>query len=476
MSGPSRATVRNAAPSPRTHATVTVRVTLPNDTDGRLDGVDVQLVDTPHHSTTGSNGSVTFDSVRAGYHVLRCRRAGMGPSDGSSSVVQEGNAGGVVRILPQSELPQGSGSNVITVFMDFRHPIVHVHVAHDSTQAPVEGAHVRVTGTAGGSTNANGDHLSPSVPYHRLTVEVWHDNLAPRIGRNGRFTAVVEPRPGGAGDGALPHSRDLHLNVQMSNVAVPIPPAATHPVRVWIDGGATPISVDNDPRLPAPGAGDTPSGQDGWDMRLFHGTNSTTAALVQLLQNAVRPAYVVNAGQAIGQHQITRLAIVAHGSDGVMDIQQLAVGQALGFTPVESSSLTPARMSVYRSDLVALGRFLAADSIVYLCSCRLARTSRGEELLKELSLLWPSTRVVGLRSFGSVCVTSTLPRRRPGATGEFPGMRDSRHSGSVQLANQDSNNPPIWNDLSVLPWFSESSPRATIALDGNIVRRGDNLL
>ncbi|MGC4065218.1 MAG: hypothetical protein QM784_11340 [Polyangiaceae bacterium] len=210
-------------------------------------------------------------------------------------------------------------------------------------------------------------------------------------------------------------------------------------------------------------------------MRLFHGTNSTVGDLIHVLERAVRPNHVANPGQVIGDHQITRLAIVAHGSDGVMDIEQRAVGQALGFAPAEAQSLTLSRLGLYQRDLTRLGRFLSANCVVYLCSCRLARTTKGEELLKALSLLWPSTRVVGLRSYGSVCTSATVPRRRPGAAGEFPGMRDSNYSGQVESVNRESNNPQFWNDLSKLPWFSESSPRATIALDGNIIRRGDNL-
>ena len=477
MAGPQTYTLRNQTETPQTHAKVSVTVTLPNDdTDsGHLETVDVRFVDSKHHGVTGSGGTVQFaESVRAGYYLLRCRRPGFGPSDGSVTV-HEGPAGGVVRVLSESELPSGVVVNSFRVTMAYRDPRIHVHVVQNAApQGPVPNAHVSVIGLANGDTDANGDWVSDSVSYQRRTVEVWHDSLVPISARNGRFHAVVESRIGGAGTGSLPESRDIHLTVRMAAIAASTPPVATSPVRLWVDGGATPISVDDDPRLSVPGGGDTQSGQDGWDMRLLHGTNSSTSALTQLLQSARRPAHMALAGQPIGEHQITRLALVAHGSDGIMDIQQQCVSSTFGVVPDENQSLTLSRISSYRIDLEALGRFLAADSVVYLCACRLALSQKGEELLKALSLLWPTTKVVGLRTFGSICTASALPRKRPGASGTFPGVRDSRHAGEPSMAGADSNNPPIWANLDILPWFSENSLHATVALDGNIIRRGNS--
>ena len=176
----------------------------------------------------------------------------------------------------------------------------------------------------------------------------------------------------------------------------------------------------------------------------------------------------------IQPHQLSRLAICAHGFPDVIDVDQTTTG-SFGSQPDENTSLTPDRIGHYRRALEAIGSALAKDATVILACCLVANT---ETLLTHMSLSWPTVTIVGLRTVGL-----THPKQRVDSRGGnpdvFPGIRDS------PFETLSKNLPPAavleretavfnaWSDLGRLPWLSESSPHATLVRNGSIIKRGN---
>jgi hypothetical protein len=177
-------------------------------------------------------------------------------------------------------------------------------------------------------------------------------------------------------------------------------------------------------------------------------------------------------GGPIGQHQIKRLAFVAHGAPGISDVDQKAVSGGFGVAqPAPNTSLTLARLNSYDFAIAHIKKAMHEDGILYFASCTMAEDPAGEALLCALSRVWPTIRVVGSRSILSI-TTSNL-HDKPGTGQMFAGLRDTPFRLGGVGATQMCNDLSQWNNLAGLPWFSENSPHATVALDGNIIRRGN---
>jgi hypothetical protein len=211
--------------------------------------------------------------------------------------------------------------------------------------------------------------------------------------------------------------------------------------------------------------------QDGWDVGVNYGLGP---GALRALTNKIAPgtfalpSYV--GGGVMQAHQIKRLAIVAHGAPGIMDVDQESSGGFGVHVPVEAKSLSVPRLSVYSREIADLADLLDRDSVVLLAACNVGDSTAGENLLKQLSDKWPSTKVVGIRSLGAVPVGNI----KPGLHAMFAGLRDTRYQNGNAAPNEvrDYDDPTICADLVRLPWMSENSPHATVALDGNVIRRG----
>jgi hypothetical protein len=415
-----------------------------------------------------------------GKYKLRVSKAGFGPA--TSPVVREGPFEQDVTLLPVQSLPGSTTTNAIQVQMALRNPriIVHVFLADPFNPLTVlPDADVEVIGTVKGKSDSNGTLVSPEVPFGRIGINVGKDGFEANRRESPTWFQEVEPRPGGAlisGTQQLPN-RDLELRVELIKAgglrSVQLAPRHPKPIAVWADGGATPHTVDPDPRLPSPGAGDTPQGQDGWDLGIstFGIAPAAFRGLAKQLTDGTinLPAYL--GGGVLGAHQIKRLAIVAHGAPGIMDVDQNEVGQGFGArVPAAGVSLTLARIPNYTQELDMIGETLDREGVVYLVACNLADGPDGEDLLKALSDRWPTTKIVAIRSLGAV----PLGVAKNSGT-MFAGLRDTNYMNAARSpgVTRDYEKPAICNDLTALPWISETSPHATVALDGSIIRRGD---
>src|SRR5690606_14026599 len=112
----------------------------------------------------------------------------------------------------------------------------------------------------------------------------------------------------------------------MAGQSPAVPPRRFHfnPIALWAAGRHTPARFgDNDGRLPEAGRGDTPEGQDGWDVALDFANFRHLAELLGegkfLLPSHVCRNHWFDCG-SVEPHQIRRLAISAHGGPGVVDV------------------------------------------------------------------------------------------------------------------------------------------------------------
>lgn len=213
---------------------------------------------------------------------------------------------------------------------------------------------------------------------------------------------------------------------------------------IWAFSKNVPLSVCADARLLGGGtnlqypAGNE-HGQAGWDAGfMFNNIGDLSEKLGQA------------AGQVTGG--ISRLAINVHGSPGQIDAD--SSGKGYNFTELWRK---------YSSPLVFINRLLNAGAPVLIMGCQAAAGDEGASFLCEMSTrVFPGRRVVGFTTIG---VSMRQYRKSEYCT--EPGMRDSNYDmpseGLPEIQRQRE------KEVLTLPWASETSPHAKIALDGKII-------
>jgi hypothetical protein len=256
------------------------------------------------------------------------------------------------------------------------------------------------------------------------------------------------------------------------------------PVRLWATNGVNgPIrNTEADARLPKPGAGDTPQGQDRWHAALEFNKLAHLAELVTTDAYEL-PSHVCGNWyfdcNAIDPFQLEALAIVGHGGPGLLDVDARLSRPSDGEDSIlqtMSGYLTAhtLRSGEYDDAIRKIGTRLHDNSVVYLLGCRVAAEELGEEFLKLVSLRWTRSRIVAISSIG-YCGSGQL-KLGSTASDSYPGMRDTRYSNHKVVGGptRDYEYPKVWNDLGVLPWASERSPHAKVAYRGVLItNRGE---
>jgi hypothetical protein len=239
---------------------------------------------------------------------------------------------------------------------------------------------------------------------------------------------------------------------------------------IWSQAPDVPTTVCEDARLDGGGAGlgyplGNAKGQAGWDMGLQF---KDLAHLADRLSRApaATPSHTcgnwVRRCAPIQRGQVTRLGTHAHGLPG-----------RIYFGGRGQKALDETNIDDFAADLEAIGRSLDSRASVLVMGCLAGAGKPGTKLLERLSgHYWPGRTVVAFATIGFVSGGDMLRR------GEFcaePGMRDTdNRSPALSWAQQQADYGPIWKDLKRLPWASETSPHAKVAVDGRVVR-GENL-
>jgi hypothetical protein len=180
------------------------------------------------------------------------------------------------------------------------------------------------------------------------------------------------------------------------------------------------------------------SGQAGWDIGLMF---NNLGDLSEKLRALKAP--------------ISRLAINVHGSPGKFDADSVGT---------EAGSYDFKRLwQRYSSQLLQINGLLGSGAVVLIMGCNAARGEEGAALLKELSSeVFKNHKVVGFTTVGV-----TLRQYRHGEYCSDPGMRDSDYDNSS--VNMPSLQEQREEKVLTLPWASENSPHAKIALNGAII-------
>ena len=183
-------------------------------------------------------------------------------------------------------------------------------------------------------------------------------------------------------------------------------------------------------------------GQAGWEVGLMFDTFADMTTKLQSL--------MTKKGD-----KITRLAINLHGMPGKIDADSVGTEPSM----FDFASL----QSRYSSQLVAINSMLSNDAPVLIMGCNVAKGVDGDKFLTEMSdKSFKGHKVVGFTTIGE-----TLRQFRSGGFCSEPGMRDSPYD------NPSAGMPKIQaereKEVLNLPWASETSPHAKVALNGKIV-------
>jgi Hemopexin len=241
-----------------------------------------------------------------------------------------------------------------------------------------------------------------------------------------------------------------------------------HGVAIWaqidtannVGPDARLLEADNSTlsKLPYP-QGNT-RGQAGWDTGLTFGSLSSLVRQLKTEPISVPNFVCGNTFQNCGPlqpGQLSRLAINAHGDVGEVAIN----GNILGRVRLNAGTL--ATDQVMQNDLIAIRDILDPTANVMFFGCLAGRNSPGTLLLSALSLLFFGHKVVGFTTLGY----THGGRQSRGGGFTNPGMRDTAHLFPSHSEEEESlRYDAIWNDLNALPWCSESSPHAKVALNG----------
>ncbi|HJQ68513.1 MAG TPA: DUF4347 domain-containing protein [Blastocatellia bacterium] len=245
--------------------------------------------------------------------------------------------------------------------------------------------------------------------------------------------------------------------------------APARKITVWsenIDAPGRPCKdarLDDSPASPYPGG--TSKGQSGWDMGIIFATLPNLA--IQLAVNPT-PSHVCDNlfldCPPIARGQLSRLAIVAHGTPGSLEVNRR------GRAPL---SVQEIRGGLIDATLSGIEELLSSDAVVLLMGCNAGKGPLGAELLIELSKRWPGRKVA---AFTKV-MTHGFRRGRAGQQCSEAGYRDTDFETECPLDARTTECEFArygndWDNLNKLPWGSELSPHSKIAKDGVIIKSG----
>jgi hypothetical protein len=196
-------------------------------------------------------------------------------------------------------------------------------------------------------------------------------------------------------------------------------------------------------------------GQAGWETGIMYGSGQFSQ-LPQRITNACKPNF------------IRKLAINAHGDPGQVAVNGVDI-DAKAIEPALRASDRDLKTR-FAAVLAFLDHVMTPDGVLLFHGCRAGSGTEGTSLLSQLSFALPGRKIVGFSTMG---YQSMEKQRRGGCACREPGARDTnedtpaRDEGEIYKRYFKDGD---WDDLSRLPWQSETSPHAKVALNGAIIR------
>jgi len=213
--------------------------------------------------------------------------------------------------------------------------------------------------------------------------------------------------------------------------------------------------LDNESGLAYP-KGDR-QGQAGWHVAVkFKTLNDLASNVVGLKMPKEYCGRWFRDCDAIQRGEVTRLGIMVHGEQG----GKLYV-HGKGKKPVLTADTVPQ----FHADLHRIGLATSQNASIIFMGCLAGQGDGGTKLLVALSKCFPGRKVIGFATLG---YRHPGAMKRPGQACELPGMRETDAPAEIYQ------NPPKydrqWGDFDALPWASEHTRHAKVAMNGGIIR------
>lgn len=165
----------------------------------------------------------------------------------------------------------------------------------------------------------------------------------------------------------------------------------------------------------------------------------------------------------------SRLAIMAHGDPGLVDIESASAGnfarsldqQSEDFKKLKEKALTPDTIGKFTSALARLNDELAPGAYVLFMSCNMAGKREGAMLLMELSKVIKNASVVGFTRIGTSFQIQSVKHC------DYPGMKVGNY---VAPAGSEKDEFERKQALLTAPFANEANPFAKVANSGKLVK------
>jgi hypothetical protein len=167
-----------------------------------------------------------------------------------------------------------------------------------------------------------------------------------------------------------------------------------------------------------------------------------------------------------GPEKCSRLAIMAHGSGGLIDIESVGSGSFPATRDqtnkvLEEGALTVSNIWKFRTALSQINNNLELGSYLLFMSCNMAYHTQGAELVMEISKIITNASIVGFTRTGTSYQVQSVERC------DYPGMKVGDY---VVESGSDEEQNKRRQALLTAPFANESNPYAKVAKAGKLTK------
>jgi hypothetical protein len=162
----------------------------------------------------------------------------------------------------------------------------------------------------------------------------------------------------------------------------------------------------------------------------------------------------------------SRLAIMAHGSGGLIDIESVWVGSFPSTRDetnkvLEAGALTVPNIGKFRTALSLVNENLELNSHLLFMSCNMAYRTEGASLLMEISKIVTNASIVGFTRTGTSYQVQSVERC------DYPGMKVGDY---VVQSGSEKEEFKRKEALLTAPFANENNAYAKVAKGGKLVK------
>ncbi|MBR0799374.1 hypothetical protein JQ615_28710 [Bradyrhizobium jicamae] len=165
-------------------------------------------------------------------------------------------------------------------------------------------------------------------------------------------------------------------------------------------------------------------------------------------------------------NKCSRLAIMAHGWDGLIDIESVNPSAALSTQAqsdqlLKDGALTVPNIAKFKANLSLINDFLEPNSYLLFMACKMASHTAGAELLMEISKIVTNANIVGYTRIGTAYQVKSVK------SCDYPGMKVGDYAGP---ATDDADLFKRKEALLSAPFADENNLYAKVARGGKLIK------